>query len=175
MTKKIILGLDPGTCITGYGIISVEREITVKDVGVVKPPSGLPMPERIHRIYVFLEELVEKHRPQTAVLEKLYAHALHPATAPVIGHVRGVICLLCMQKKIELIEYSVKRVRQNLTGNGNATKEQTRQFVCGQLGLDAATLTLDASDALALALGYVNMNSAVTAGDAQEGSRRPQR
>ncbi len=160
----VILGLDPGTRITGYGIISAEsRKVSVKEVGVVKPPSALPLKDRIHRIYDSLEELIELYKPQVAVLEKLYAHHEYPATAPIIGHARGVICLLCAQKKIELVEYSVKRVRQSVTGNGNATKEQTREFVSVQMNLDPKSLTLDASDALALALGYVNMNRTVGA------------
>ncbi|HQP10761.1 MAG TPA: crossover junction endodeoxyribonuclease RuvC, partial [Candidatus Omnitrophota bacterium] len=81
----------------------------------------------------------------------------HPVTASKLGHVRGVICLLCAQKKIELIEYSVKRIRKALIGNGGATKLQVRQTVARMLRIDETKLTLDASDALALALGHLGM------------------
>lgn len=156
----IILGLDPGTMITGYGFVVANADrVSVKEVGVIKPPSSLPLHQRIKRIYQTLESLVSQYQPDVAVLEKLYAHHKHPATAPIIAHARGVICLLCAQKDIELAEYSVKRIRQSVTGNGNATKIQTREFVCSQMRLDPKSLTLDASDALALALGHLNMGS----------------
>ena len=155
----IILGIDPGTRVTGYGCIETgERKLIVKEAGVIKPDGKDLLQNRIHRIYNSLEAVVDQYQPQVIVLEKLYAHHQFPATAPVIGHVRGVICLLAVQKKIELIEYSVKRVRASVTGNGNATKEQTRDFLSMQLHLDPKTLTLDASDALALAMAYINMN-----------------
>ncbi len=71
---------------------------------------------------------------------------------------RGAICLLCAKKNIELAEHSVKRIRKALTGNGNATKNQTQRVVAHILNIDGNKLTLDASDALALALGYVRMH-----------------
>lgn len=74
-----------------------------------------------------------------------------------MGHARGVICLACAQQSVELVEYSVKRVRQSVTGNGNATKIQTRRMVAHLLNIDESHLTLDASDALALALGHARM------------------
>src|SRR6185503_449294 len=112
---------------------------------------------RIRKIHANLEKIIDEHKPDVMVLEKLYAHYKHPTTAVLLGHVRGVICLLCAQKKIELIEHSVKRIRKGLVGNGNATKEQTRAFVMNLLKINATPLTLDASDALALALGHANM------------------
>ena len=93
------------------------------------------------------------------VLEKLYAHYNHPVTACKLGHVRGVICLLCAQRKIKLVEHSVKRIRIALVGNGNASKLQTQQVVAHMLKIEQSQLTPDASDALALALGYVHIHS----------------
>ena len=92
------------------------------------------------------------------VLEKIYAHYKHPATASVIlGHVRGVICLSVAQQKVKLAEQSVKRIRKALTGNGNATKAQVQEFVKRLLNINAPAFKLDASDALCLALGQAHM------------------
>ena len=90
-------------------------------------------------------------------MEKLYSHYKHPATAAILGHVRGVICLSVAQQKIELVEQSVKRIRKALTGNGNATKIQCQEFVKRLLNIKSAGFKLDASDALALALGQAHM------------------
>ena len=155
-----ILGIDPGFKATGYGFIEIDqRSITLIETGTIEPKQKDLLQNRIQKIHAILGGLIDEHRPQVLVLEKLYAHYKHPATASKLGHVRGVICLLCAQKNIELAEYSVKRIRKSLTGNGNATKVQTKRTVADLLRIDESKLTLDASDALALALGYMRMQS----------------
>ncbi len=155
-----ILGIDPGFKATGYGCIEIDqRSITLIETGTIEPKQKDLLQNRIQKIHTILGGLIDEHRPQVLVLEKLYAHYKHPATASKLGHVRGVICLLCAQKNIELAEYSVKRIRKSLTGNGNATKVQTKRTVADLLRIDESKLTLDASDALALALGYMRMQS----------------
>jgi crossover junction endodeoxyribonuclease RuvC len=104
-----------------------------------------------------LDGIIEQYQPEVLVLEKIYAHAKHPATAGKMGHVRGVICLLCASRQVKLVEHSVKRIRIALLGNGGATKLQTRSIVAQILKVDENKLTLDASDALALALGYISI------------------
>ena len=154
-----ILGIDPGLKATGYGCIEADgRSVALLETGTVEPKIKDFIQNRIQSVYKVLGELIEEHKPQVLVLEKLYAHSKHPVTASKLGHVRGVICLLCAEKKIELVEYSVKRIRKSLTGNGNATKVQTRGTVADILRIDGAKLPLDASDALALALGYMRMH-----------------
>lgn len=155
-----ILGIDPGFKATGYGFIEVDRRsVTLIETGTIEPKQKDLIQNRIQKVYTILDELIDEHSPQVLVLEKLYAHHKHPATASKLGHMRGVICLLCAQKNIILAEHSVKRIRKSLTGNGNATKVQTQKVVADLLGIDESKLTLDASDALALALGYVRMQS----------------
>jgi crossover junction endodeoxyribonuclease RuvC len=153
-----ILGIDPGFKATGYGLIDVgPRTVTLVETGTIEPKQKDLIQNRISKIHKILGDLIEEHKPQILVLEKLYAHHAHPVTASKLGHVRGVICLLCEQKKIDLVEYSVKRIRKALIGNGNATKMQMRRVVAGLLKIDETQLTLDASDALALALGHLRM------------------
>lgn len=154
-----ILGVDPGLRRTGYGLVDVTAQSSIKliEVGTIEPDVKDLFENRIHKIHLNLDKIISAHNPDVMVLEKLYAHHKHPATAPILGHARGVICLLCAQKKIKLIEHSVKRIRKSLVGNGNATKEQTRSLIANLLKVNAAQLTLDASDALALALGHAHM------------------
>ena len=153
-----ILGIDPGLKATGYGFIDFESNtIKLIEAGVIEPRQKDLIQNRIHRVYQNLDELLLQYQPQVMVLEKLYAHYKHPTTAALLGHVRGVICLLCAKRNIILMEYAVKRIRKALTGNGNAQKLQTRGVVAQLLKIDEEKLTLDASDALALALGHTYM------------------
>ena len=154
-----ILGIDPGLKTTGYGIIEYrQRQIKLLETGIIQPKPKELIQKRIHSIYLALKELIEQHKPEILVLEKIYSHHKHPNTVAILGHVRGVVCLLCAQQNMTLAEHSVKRIRKALTGNGNATKIQTRRIVAHTLRVDEDNLTLDASDALALAMGYGYMH-----------------
>ena len=154
-----ILGVDPGSRITGYGFIDYkDRRINVLEAGVISPSGKALLHIRINKIFISLGQLIDEYHPEVLVLGKLYAHQRHPATASIIGHARGVICLLCAQKNIELVEHSVKRIRKAVTGNGNATKVQTRRMICQAFNIDENKLGLDASDALALAVGFTHLH-----------------
>jgi len=163
-----ILGIDPGLKATGYGFIEspfkssqkkghilAEQDITLIETGTIEPKPKDLIQNRLYKIHTILGELIDAHKPQVLVLEKLYAHVKHPITSSILGHVRGVICLLCAQKGVELVEHSPKRIRKAVTGNGNASKNQTKRMVAHRLNIDEQKLTLDASDALALALGFI--------------------
>jgi crossover junction endodeoxyribonuclease RuvC len=156
-----IVGIDPALQATGYGVIEIDElggsRMKVLEFGSVHPPTRGTLPQKIERIYQNLQDILSQYRPTVMVLEKLYTHYRYPTTAFILGHVRGVICLLCAQQKIELVEHSVKRIRKALVGQGNATKQQTQKVVAHILQIDEQKMTLDASDALALALGYAQM------------------
>lgn len=154
-----IVGIDPGLKATGYGFIeSRGQSIALLETGTVEPNVRELFQNRIHKIYSILGKLIDQYQPEVLVLEKLYAHANHPTTASILGHVRGMICLLCAEKKLNLAEYSVKRIRQAVTGNGNASKLQTQRVIFHLLNIKAENVALDASDALALAVGYTRIN-----------------
>ena len=153
-----ILGIDPGLKATGYGFIDVKgQEVKLVEAGTIEPKTKDPLSEKVNVLYKNLEALIAERKPDVMVLEKLYSHFKHPTTASIMGHARGVICLLCAQRQIKLAEYPVKRIRKALSGNGNASKLQTRGVVAHLLKVDERKLTLDASDALALALGYAQL------------------
>lgn len=159
--KRIVLGVDPGMRVTGYGVLEIvcvpEYRVKLLEAGTINPKQKDFFENRIHKVHQNLSEIIQQYTPQVMVLEKLYAHHKHPTTASLLGHVRGVICLLCAQHKMELVEHSVKRIRKSLVGNGSATKQQTKRAVEHILNISEGRLTLDASDALALALGFGQM------------------
>jgi crossover junction endodeoxyribonuclease RuvC len=154
-----VVGVDPGLKATGYGVVDVvDGRPKPVDVGSIEPRVKDGLAKKLFTVHKYLTEIVVRHKPDVLVLEKLYAHHRHPVTASVMGHTRGVICLVCVQQNVELVELSVKRVRKAVVGNGNATKLQTQRVVAGFLKIDPARLTLDASDALALAMAHASMS-----------------
>ncbi|MBI4310054.1 MAG: crossover junction endodeoxyribonuclease RuvC [Candidatus Omnitrophica bacterium] len=154
----LILGVDPGLITTGYGVVDVAGgTVKVIEAGTIKPSPKDAFERRIAKVHQHIAAIIGAHKPDTVVLEKLYAHYKHPATACVLGHVRGVICLAVAQSNTPLVEWSVKRIRKALLGNGNAAKPQVQDFVKRLLNIPKAELGLDTSDALALALGHAHM------------------
>lgn len=158
-----ILGIDPGLRTTGYGLLDVTKnKVTLIEAGTIAPKQKDLIQNRINKIHKNLDELIGQYRPDVMVLEKLYTHYHHPTTASLLGHIRGVICLLCAQRGIKLAEHSVRRIRQAVTSKGAASKQQTQKMVAHILKIDERKLTPDASDALALALGYAHLMSCKT-------------
>ena len=153
-----ILGVDPGLITTGYGVVDIEGgTIKILEAGIIQPNPKDAFERRIAKVHRHIAAIVTMHKPDTVVLEKLYAHYKHPTTACLLGHVRGVICLAVAESATPLVEQSVKRIRKALVGNGNATKQQVQEFVKRLLNIPKAELALDTSDALALALGHAHM------------------
>lgn len=154
-----ILGVDPGLKATGYAVVDIkDGRPKAVDIGTIEPHVKDILAQKLFKIHRCLTQIIVEHKPDVLVLEKLFSHVKHPLTAAIMGHTRGVICLVCAEQNIELVELSVKRVRKSVVGNGNATKQQTQRVVAGAISLDPAKLTLDASDALALALGHASMS-----------------
>jgi crossover junction endodeoxyribonuclease RuvC len=157
----IIIGVDPGLKATGYGVIDYSRTVKLLETGTIEPKARDPIEVKLEKVHRNLSDIVRQYKPETMILEKLYSHYKHPTTASIMGHVRGVICLVCAQCRVNLVEYSVKRIRKALVGNGNASKAQVQASVINTLKIPEQKFSLDASDALALALahGYLNRRS----------------
>jgi len=155
-----IIGVDPGLKATGYGVVEIDGtgRVTPLEIGSIEPKARDPFEIKLFKIRKHLDDIVARQKPDVLVLEKLYSHYNHPVTAAIMGHARGVICLVCAERGVTLIEESPKRVRKAVVGNGNASKEQTRRVIASFLKIDPMALTLDASDALALALGHAHMS-----------------
>ena len=155
----IILGVDPGLNITGYGVIDVDskKRVKLKEAGVIrtKPRDGIS--SRLEKIYTNISDIIEEYKPSVLALEKLYSHYKHPVTSILMGHARGVVCLATGVHKVELINYPSTRVKKAITGKGHASKQQVQGMIQVLLNLKTKPEPVDVSDALACALTYVNL------------------
>jgi crossover junction endodeoxyribonuclease RuvC len=153
-----ILGIDPGLNITGYGLIETSPEgLIFKGAGYIKTRVCDGLPLRLTQIHDGLSRVCEKHGPEALVLEKLYAHYKHPVTASLLGHARGVICMIAEEKKIPFFEYAATRVKKSVAGNGHASKIQIQKLMEHSLGIKREALgPVDTTDAIALAITHAN-------------------
>ena len=150
----IILGIDPGYAIVGFGIIEkFGSGIKVLDYGVITTPKDDPMPKRLNDIYNSLCALIEKYKPDCMAIEELFFQN-NQKTAIAVAQARGVIELAGMQKIGSLYEYTPMQIKQALTGYGRADKNQIQQMVKTMLGLKGIPRPDDAADALAVALTH---------------------
>jgi crossover junction endodeoxyribonuclease RuvC len=148
----IILGVDPGTLMTGFGIIEVERgRYSVLTFDVVKNSGDDSMPIRLKRIYRGLCEIIDRYHPDEFAIETAF-YGKNAQSALKIGHARGVSILAAVNYDIPTTEYSPREVKKSVTGNGAASKQQVQFMVQSYLKLREAPKYFDASDALAVAM-----------------------
>jgi crossover junction endodeoxyribonuclease RuvC len=151
----VILGIDPALTVSGYGAIKVtDNKVALIEAGIITTSAKSSITERLDKIYRGILKLITDINPDCLVLEKLYAHYRHPATAFILGQARGVICLACATKKIPLIEYGATRVKKAIVGKGLASKNQVARMVADILSLKEIPRYTDMTDALALALTH---------------------
>ncbi len=148
-----ILGIDPGLGVTGYGLIE-EGSFRLIEAGVIRTAANTPIEERVKKIFDEISGIIEEHRPEVLVLEKIYSHYKHPATSILMGHARAMACLVCGNRNIKLINYPSTRIKKVITGNGHASKDQVQRMVRNILKLKSAPEPKDVSDALAMAICY---------------------
>lgn len=154
-----ILGLDPGSRITGYGVIALEgRQTSFVSCGVIKANVKLSLPQRIKEMHDGVVEVIRKHGPAIAVVEDVFV-SVNPQSALKLGHARGAIILAAMLHGLKVFEYSPRLIKQAVVGYGQAGKLQVQHMVKVLLHL-ASNPSEDASDALAAALCHVNRGSA---------------
>ena len=151
-----ILGVDPGLQITGYGVIAVRagREVELVEAGVIRTQPTVGIAARLKKIYQSLSEVIEELKPDVLVIERLYTHAKHPATAILMGHVRGAVCLLSGMHDVPLASVAATHVKKSVTGRGHAGKQQIQRMVQHVLGLKTLPSPPDVADALAVAIAY---------------------
>lgn len=150
-----ILGLDPGSRATGYGVIEkIGDHVEFITCGVIRTSSKAPLADRLMEIYDGVSEVIVKHKPTRAAVEDIFI-AVNPRSALKLGHARGVIILAAMQQGLSIHEYSPRVIKQAVAGYGQAAKAQVQQMVRILLRL-SSTPSHDAADALAVALCYAN-------------------
>lgn len=149
-----VLGVDPGTAILGYGVVTLDDVPRVVTFGALETSPKTPMAGRLHELYDGLEQIVVQTRPTVVAVEQLF-FARNVTTALAVGQARGVVLLLAAQHGLEVFEYKPNEVKLAVAGYGGAAKVQVQEMVRIQLGLSDPPHPDDAADALALALCHV--------------------
>ncbi len=146
----IVLGVDPSTVATGWGILEGDkRRSRVVDYGVLRPPTRDPLSDRLRAIHDGLGEICERHLPDVLVIESTFLHR-NVKTALALGQARGVILLAAAQRRIEIVEYSALEIKRAAVGYGAAAKEQVAHMMTRVLALPRPPAA-DEADALAAA------------------------
>lgn len=153
----LALGLDPGTATTGFGLVRQHRDGSLEavDFGVITTPKDLPAPERLDLLYQELNQILDKFRPETAAVEKLFFQK-NISTAIGVGQARGVLLLALAQKGLDVAEYTPNEVKQAVAGYGSADKRQVQEMARVLLALPGIPQPDDAADALAIAICHLN-------------------
>lgn len=150
-----ILGIDPGTLRTGFGVVESRGSSYVHlHSGVIAPGRKDVLPAKLHRIYTGLREVIDSLAPHAVAVEQIFTHR-NARSALLLGHARGIALLAAAECGLPIFEYAPAVVKKAVTGYGRADKQQVMQMVSMLLGL-AAPLAEDASDALAVAICHLN-------------------
>ena len=153
----IILGIDPGTIITGYGLIKTDgSKHEVIDYGCIRPPTKVALPQRYLALYEGIEDLLNAHNPQALSTEMQFVHK-NAQSAMKLGMAKAMVLLSAARRQIPIFEYAPKQAKLAVVGNGNASKEQVQRMIQHLLHLSEPPPN-DAADALALALCHAHQH-----------------
>ncbi len=154
----VILGIDPGYAILGYGVIKKDASgLAAVDYGVIETSTQMPFPERLEKLYLGMRQLIGMYAPEEIAFEELF-FARNVTTALQVGAGRGVAVLAAQQSGVPLYEYTPMQIKLAVTGNGHADKKQVQQMVKILLSLKAVPRPDDAADALGAAICHANTN-----------------
>jgi crossover junction endodeoxyribonuclease RuvC len=152
----IVLGIDPGTASTGFGVVqSLGSCLQALDGGVITTAAGVPLERRLTDIHARVGELIDEHAPEAVAIEELY-FGINVQTAFAVGQARGVVLLAAGQRGIPARSYTPQQVKSAVCGSGRADKHQVARMVTQLLGLASTPTSDHATDALAVAVCDVN-------------------
>lgn len=152
----LVLGIDPGTATTGYGLVQEEGDaLRAVAFGVIRTEPDVPLPQRLASLYAQLSELVQTYQPDAAAVEELF-FSRNVRTAMAVGQARGVVLLALAHAHIPLDEYTPRQVKQAVAGYGSAAKDQVQEMVRLLLNLPDVPQPDDAADALAIAICHLH-------------------
>lgn len=153
-----MLGIDPGTAVTGYGVVAHANggAVHLRECGVIRTSADTPLAERLREIYDATAALIERHRPDVLSVEEVF-HGKNVRSALRLGHARGAILLAAAHAELFVAEYAPREIKKAVVGNGNASKEQVGYMVQKRLGLKAPPEPSDAADGVAAALCHCVM------------------
>jgi crossover junction endodeoxyribonuclease RuvC len=155
------LGIDPGLVRTGWAIVEpVGLRATVLAHGIVAPATDAMLPARLAEGARGLRGVLAEYHPDVVALEEIFTAPRHPRSALLMAHMRGVICLVLEEAGVPIVPLTATTVKQRLTSNGHASKEQVQRMVLRLTGLQSANrLRLDETDAIALALAGLHQSN----------------
>jgi len=152
----LVLGIDPGTAITGWGVVSKDADdLHLVDYGTIDTSKNTPLAQRLQTIHRDLGEIISRHRPSAVAVEKLF-FSKNVRTALSVGQARGVVLLAVAEAGIPVHEYTPLEVKQSVVGYGRASKDQVQQLVKILLRLDSVPQPDDAADAIAVAICHIH-------------------
>ncbi len=155
---KRVIGVDPGLSITGFGILDYKGgQIRTVAFGTIKPPVKESLANRLEYLNSHMTELLEKFEPNDFAIEDTF-FSQNVKSALLLGQARGVLLLAAASKGIPTMDYSPRKVKQSVVGNGAADKKQVQYMVQQILGMKEPPKPLDVSDALAIGLCHINQN-----------------
>jgi crossover junction endodeoxyribonuclease RuvC len=153
-----VLGVDPGTSVTGYGVIETGNGTAgmgrLVECGVIRFVAGSPLPRRLRELHEHITELITRHRPGALALENAFYHK-NVHTTLVLGHARGVVLLAAEQAGLAIAEYPPATIKKTVVGAGGAPKAQVGRVVARLLRLKEAPKPADAADGVAVALTHI--------------------
>jgi crossover junction endodeoxyribonuclease RuvC len=162
----LVIGIDPGTASTGYGLIrqSTDGQLALVDYGLISTAAGRPLPARLLDLYSALTDVLEQYRPDTAAVEQIFFQR-NVKTALMVGQARGVALLSLARIEIPVDEYTPSEIKLAVSGYGNADKVQMQTMVKALLSLDHLPQPDDAADALAVAICHCHSQKIRHLGD----------
>ncbi len=149
----IVLGIDPGTQATGYGVVSRRdaRSYSLLECGVIRTSASTPLALRIREIYEGIEEILDRYQPDVLSVERVF-QGKNVKSALTLGHARGVVLLAAALRNVEIAEYSPRQIKKAVVGTGGAEKSQVAFMVQQMLRLRTPPKPHDAADGVAAAL-----------------------
>jgi crossover junction endodeoxyribonuclease RuvC len=153
----LVLGIDPGTATTGYGLVRDREDGSLEAIGygTIQTPAGTAAHKRLSILFTQLNELLILHRPDSCAVEKLFFQS-NVKTAIAVGQARGVVLLAISEAGLDMGEYTPNEVKQAVAGYGSAGKKQVQEMVRVLLGLPEIPKPDDAADALAIAITHLH-------------------
>jgi len=156
MTQEIILGVDPGTRICGYGLIHIQRNAyELIDYGTIRPSPKQSLAERYYLLFQGIEEIIETFSPSSLALETQYVQK-NVQSAMKLGMARAAILIAAVKSSIPVFEYAPTTAKKSVCGRGLASKQQVQEMVRHLLSLESAPKPEDAADALSLAICHAH-------------------
>jgi crossover junction endodeoxyribonuclease RuvC len=151
-----VLGVDPGTAVTGYGVVDAvpQRPGRLVECGVLRTRPRDALPDRLRTVHEGMVEIIARHRPDVVAVEGVF-HGANARTAVVLGHARGVVLLAAALAGIPVVEYSPALIKKTVVGRGAALKPQVGYMVARLLQLTRAPTPADAADGVAVALTHL--------------------